>query len=80
MTLNGKTYVVTGASRGIGRGITETLGEEDANVVVNYRSSEANAYDVVKKRFSSISRSIDSPKSKTSLASFDSSLVGTQHT
>jgi len=39
--------VVTGASRGIGRGIAGTLGREGANVVVNYRSSEEEAYDVV---------------------------------
>jgi 3-oxoacyl-[acyl-carrier protein] reductase len=42
-----RTCVVTGASRGIGRGIAEELGGDDTNVVVNYRSSEAEAYDVV---------------------------------
>lgn len=42
-----KTCVVTGSSRGIGRGIAETLGTEGANVCVNYRSSEAEAYEVV---------------------------------
>lgn len=47
MTIEDRTYVVTGASRGIGRGIAETLGCEGANVVVNYRSSEEKAYDVV---------------------------------
>ncbi|MGN8216593.1 beta-ketoacyl-ACP reductase [Halococcus salifodinae] len=41
------TCVVTGASRGIGRGIAETLGDQGANVGVNYRSSEADAYEVV---------------------------------
>jgi 3-oxoacyl-[acyl-carrier protein] reductase len=39
--------VVTGASRGIGRGIAEEFGRNGANVVVNYRSSEAEAYDTV---------------------------------
>ncbi|QIO24869.1 beta-ketoacyl-ACP reductase [Haloarcula sp. JP-L23] len=41
-----RTYVITGASRGIGRGIAEALGREGGTVVVNYRSSEAAAYDV----------------------------------
>jgi 3-oxoacyl-[acyl-carrier protein] reductase len=46
MSLHGRTCLVTGASKGIGRGIAEELGSEGANVVVNYRSSEAAAYDV----------------------------------
>lgn len=47
MTLENQTCVVTGASRGIGRGIAEEFGRQGANVVVNYRSSEAAAHDVV---------------------------------
>lgn len=47
MTLEGQTCVVTGASRGIGRGIAEELGAADAGVIVNYRSSEAKANAVV---------------------------------
>jgi 3-oxoacyl-[acyl-carrier protein] reductase len=46
MTLNGRTCLVTGASRGIGRGIAEELGAAGATVVVNYRSSEAAAHEV----------------------------------
>ena len=46
MTLEEQTCVVTGASRGIGRAIARDLGEAGANVVVNYRSSEAEAYEV----------------------------------
>src|SRR6056297_2894488 len=46
MMLENQTCVVTGASRGIGRGIAEELGRRGANVVVNYRSSEAEAHDV----------------------------------
>jgi 3-oxoacyl-[acyl-carrier protein] reductase len=42
-----QTCLVTGASRGIGRGIAERLGDHGASVVVNYRSSEGEAYDVV---------------------------------
>ncbi|WP_335998841.1 beta-ketoacyl-ACP reductase [Halorientalis halophila] len=44
--LENQTCVVTGASRGIGRGIAEELGRHGANVVVNYRSSEAAAHEV----------------------------------
>ncbi len=41
--LEDKTCLVTGASRGIGRAIAEELGHNGAEVVVNYRSSEAEA-------------------------------------
>ena len=47
MTMEGRTCVVTGSARGIGRGIAEYLGSEGANVVVNYRSSEGPAYEAV---------------------------------
>ncbi len=47
MTLENQTCVVTGASRGIGSAIATEFGKYGANVVVNYRSSEAEAYDVV---------------------------------
>lgn len=47
MDFTNKTCVVTGASRGIGHGIAENFGAQGANVVVNYRSSEGDAHDVV---------------------------------
>ncbi|MFW6320687.1 MAG: beta-ketoacyl-ACP reductase [Halohasta sp.] len=47
MNLDSQTCVVTGSSRGIGEGIATELGAHGANVVVNYRSSERAAYDVV---------------------------------
>ncbi|MDY6819106.1 MAG: beta-ketoacyl-ACP reductase [Halobacteriales archaeon] len=43
---DGRTCVITGASRGIGRGIALELAEHGANVVVNYRSSADAAAEV----------------------------------
>ena len=43
MMLDDRTCLVTGASRGIGRGIAIELAEHGADVIVNYRSSEAEA-------------------------------------
>jgi 3-oxoacyl-[acyl-carrier protein] reductase len=43
MHMDGRTCVITGAGRGIGRGIAQHLGREGANVVVNYRSSAESA-------------------------------------
>lgn len=39
--MNGKTAVVTGSSRGIGRAIAELLAEAGANVVISSRKQEA---------------------------------------
>ncbi len=47
MDLKGKTAVVTGASRGIGRAVAVAYGRAGANVVVNYSSSEVPAREVV---------------------------------
>ncbi|MHB9287316.1 beta-ketoacyl-ACP reductase [Halobacteriales archaeon Cl-PHB] len=45
--LDGQTCLVTGSSRGIGRGIATDFAKHGADVVVNYRSSEAEAQAVV---------------------------------
>lgn len=46
--LSGKTALVTGASRGIGRAIAIGLAEAGADVAVNYSGSEAAAAETVK--------------------------------
>lgn len=45
--LTNKVAIVTGASRGIGRGIAQRLGQDGATVVVNYSGSEQEAKQVV---------------------------------
>ena len=45
--LNGKTALVTGASRGLGRGIAISLAEQGAFVVINYLESKTPAEQVV---------------------------------
>lgn len=45
--MRGKTCVVTGSSKGIGRGIAERFGADGCEVAVNYRGSEAAARETV---------------------------------
>jgi acetoacetyl-CoA reductase/3-oxoacyl-[acyl-carrier protein] reductase len=44
--LDGQVAIVTGASRGIGRGIALQMAREGAKVAINYRSSEAQAQEL----------------------------------
>lgn len=48
MLLSGKLALVTGASRGIGRGIALELAKEGADVVVNYREQAQKAIEVAR--------------------------------
>ncbi|MGB7068589.1 MAG: SDR family NAD(P)-dependent oxidoreductase, partial [Pyrinomonadaceae bacterium] len=44
----GKTAIVTGSSRGVGRATALRLAEGGANVVVNYLSNDGEAADTVR--------------------------------
>lgn len=46
--LEGKNVIITGASRGIGKGIAEVFAKHGANVAFTYSSSEAPALDLEK--------------------------------
>lgn len=46
--LKGKCAVITGASRGIGKCIAKKFAKEGANVVINYRNNEEEAFKVKK--------------------------------
>ncbi len=46
--LEGKNVIITGASRGIGKGIAQVFGQYGANVAFTYSSSEAPALELEK--------------------------------
>lgn len=46
--LEGQTVIITGASRGIGKGIAEVFAQQGANVAFTYRSSDEKAKELEK--------------------------------
>ncbi len=57
--LTGKTAIVTGSSKGIGKAIAERFGQEKMNVVVNYHSDPSGAdetVDIIKQNGGMLSR------------------------
>lgn len=57
-SLQGKVAIVTGSSRGIGRGIAERLGRDGAEVVVTYAGNRDKAEEVVQAIASTGSKAI----------------------
>lgn len=49
MSLKGKVALITGSSRGIGRGIALKLAEQGVNVAINYFQNEAAANDTLER-------------------------------
>jgi 3-oxoacyl-[acyl-carrier protein] reductase len=49
MSLNGKYALITGSSRGIGRGIALKLAENGSNVAIHYYRNETAANDTLAK-------------------------------
>lgn len=58
LSLNDRVAIVTGASRGIGRAIALSLGQEGTKVAVNYSSSRSAADEVVERIHSQGSEAI----------------------
>jgi NAD(P)-dependent dehydrogenase (short-subunit alcohol dehydrogenase family) len=54
----GKSVLVTGASKGIGRGIAEAFGRAGASVALNYRSDEEGAAEAARRIEASGGRSL----------------------
>jgi len=48
LSLEGKTALITGGSRGIGRAIAERLAADGATIIINYTRNEQLAQEVVK--------------------------------
>jgi len=83
-TLQGKTALVTGASRGIGRATAVALGRAGAHVLVHYGRSAQEAESVVAEirakggRADAISADLATPQGAATLAEQAGSLVGGQ--
>lgn len=68
--LEGKTAIITGASRGIGKGIAQTFAQHGANVAFTYSSSSAAAEELEKEL---TGLGVQAKAYKSNAASFDES-------
>lgn len=68
--LEGKTAIITGASRGIGKGIAQTFAQHGANVAFTYSSSSAAAEELEKEL---TALGVQAKAYKSNAASFDES-------
>jgi 3-oxoacyl-[acyl-carrier protein] reductase len=75
-TLDGKVALVTGASRGIGRGVAERLARDGAAVAVNFRSDRDGADSTVRAIVDAGGRAV-AVQADVSVAAEVSSLVDT---
>src|SRR5437868_5879290 len=48
MQMKGKTVLVTGGSKGIGRAVVEAMARQGANVIINYGADEKSAEEAAK--------------------------------
>lgn len=80
--LNGRTALVTGASRGIGRASALRLAEAGANVIVNFVTSQSAAKDVAQqisqlgRRAATIKADVSEPEDIASMMQFVESEFG----
>ena len=68
--LEGKNVIITGASRGIGKGIAQVFADHGANVAFTFSSSEAPALELEKEL---IGKGVKAKAYKSNAASFEAS-------
>ncbi len=68
--VEGKNVIITGASRGIGKGIAQVFADQGANVAFTYSSSEGPALELEKEL---LSKGIKAKAYKSNAASFEES-------
>ncbi len=68
--VEGKNVIITGASRGIGKGIAQVFADQGANVAFTYSSSEGPALELEKEL---LSKGVKAKAYKSNAASFEES-------